>query len=164
MAKLRHDTSDFTNLDVAGLASTLQSLLLPQVPASAHRLRLLANKLEHVATCLRDQAESMQLQPVAALEQRQSDTGAEGYAANPQSFSASGHTAAQSQSGTSQLPAAASMMHAEQPQHLSGPGPQHDFDTHSAQLAAPQIITAEGQSRRSKRKLGAYLHSTYALC
>lgn len=163
MAKLRHDTSDFTNLDVAGLASTLQSLLLPQVPASAHRLRLLANKLEHVATCLRDQAESMQLQPVAALEQRQSDRGAEGYAANPERFSASEHTAAQTQNGTLQLPAAASMR-AEQPQHLSEPGSQHDFDTHSAQLAAPQIITAEGQSRRSKRKLGAYLHSTYALC
>lgn len=164
MPHVRHSASHLANLGVAGLANALQHMLLEKPTATEHSLRELANKLQHVVTYLHSQADSTQQpQQQQPQQQQQHPDTTKHQQLQPQGDIAPAavqaphsleDTVAAKIATDAWQPPATSPAASDASLHLSNGSVQQAVDLNSMKLAAPQIITAEGQSRRSKRKLG----------
>lgn len=156
MVRVHHSTSHLSSLGPTGLAAALQHMLLGEQPVSVQNLRQLANELLDAASHLQSQASHMQLQ------QQQQTVFKDSPLATVESPDVPVQLTAPAADGTLQQPTAEPLPQADSPL-MSSPAAQPGHDLARMQLAAPQIITAEGQSRRGKRKLGTLKSDTELL-
>lgn len=152
MVKVRHSAGHLNSLGSKGLAAALQHMLLGDQPATAQNLQQLANKILDAARYLQSQADSIHMNPDTANQQQQQPCLTQDLVPEL-GLGTHEHSHTHVANGDLQRSLAFSVAQSGDPVQLSNsasqPGPEA-----TKPPAAPQIITAEGQSRRGKRKLG----------
>lgn len=154
MVKVRHSTGHLNSLGTEGLAAALKHMLLGDQPATAQNLQQVANKILDAARYLQSQADSIHTNPDKANQQQQQQQPCLAQSLAPAlGLGTHEHLHTHVANGDLQRSSATSVAQSGEPVQLSSsasqPGPEA-----LKPPAAPQIITAEGQSRRGKRKLG----------